>query len=103
LKFEQRGKELNESKKGIEEMVQHLKTQLDERDVTIQELQRGLQTRQAPASLGDKENVSCSPATPRNGVLEKRAATWLVKKSSVFFFFWKLSVRYHSQAESEGF
>jgi hypothetical protein len=101
LKFEQRGKELNESKKGIEEMVQHLKTQLDERDVTIQELQKGLQTHQAPASLADKENVSCSPATLKNGVLEKQAATWLVKK--MFCFLWKLSVHYHSQAESEGF
>jgi hypothetical protein len=69
LKFEQRGKELNESKKGIEEMVQHLKTQLEERDVTIQELQRGLQTHQSPAILTElqemKESVSYSPATFR--------------------------------------
>ncbi|KAJ4450846.1 hypothetical protein ANN_02277, partial [Periplaneta americana] len=48
LKFEQRGKELNENKKGIEEMVQHLKTQLDERDVTIQELQKGLEAMHSP-------------------------------------------------------
>lgn len=66
MKFEQRGKEINESKKGIEEMVQHLKTQLDERDVTIQELQKGLQHHQSPAKLTElqemKENVSYSPA-----------------------------------------
>jgi hypothetical protein len=66
LKFEQRGKEINESKKGIEEMVQHLKTQLDERDVTIQELQRGLQPHQSPAKLAElqemKKNVSYRPA-----------------------------------------
>ncbi|PNF39690.1 hypothetical protein B7P43_G05662 [Cryptotermes secundus] len=64
LKFEQRGKEINESKKGIEEMVQHLKTQLDERDVTIQELQKGLQHHQSPAKLTElqemKENVNSS-------------------------------------------
>lgn len=51
LKFEQRGKEISENKKGIEEMVQHLKTQLDERDVTIQELQRGLQATWSPARV----------------------------------------------------
>jgi hypothetical protein len=51
LKFEQRGKEISENKKGIEEMVQHLKTQLDERDLTIQELQRGLQSTPSPARV----------------------------------------------------
>lgn len=67
LRFEQRGKELHENKKGIEEMMQHLKTQLDERDITIQELQRGLQASQSPAKLAVlqemKEHVSCSHAT----------------------------------------
>jgi hypothetical protein len=64
LKFEQRGKELNESKKGIDEMVQHLKAQLDERDILIQELQRGLQASQSPAKLQEmREDVSYSPAT----------------------------------------
>lgn len=64
LKFEQRGKELNENKKGIYEMVQHLKTQLDERDIMIQELQRGLQASQSTAKLQEiKEHVSYDPVT----------------------------------------
>jgi hypothetical protein len=64
LKFEQRGKELNENKKGIDEKVQHLKTQLDERDIMIQELQRGLQANQSPANLQEmREHVSYGPAT----------------------------------------
>jgi hypothetical protein len=62
VKFEQRGKEISENKKGIEEMVQHLKTQLDERDLTIQELQRGIQATQSPARFTKlqemKEHVS---------------------------------------------
>jgi hypothetical protein len=69
LKFEQRGKEINENKRGIEEIVQHLKTQLDERDVTIQEMQRGLQAHHSPAKLVEfqeiKENVSYNPTTFR--------------------------------------
>jgi hypothetical protein len=66
LKFEQRGKELNENKKGIDEMVQNLKTQLDERDIMIQELQRGLQASQSPAKLQEMtEHVSYGRATIR--------------------------------------
>ncbi|XP_069679167.1 uncharacterized protein [Periplaneta americana] len=64
LKFEQRGKELNENKKGIEEMVQHLKTQLDERDVTIQELQKGLEAMHSPRPTGlqeARENILTVP------------------------------------------
>jgi HAMP domain-containing protein len=57
LKFEQRGKEISETKKGIEEMVQHLKTQLDERDLTIQELQRGLQATHSPARLTELQEM----------------------------------------------
>ena len=57
LKFEQRGKEISENKKGIEEMVQHLKIQLDERDLTIQELQRGLQTTQSPARVTELQEM----------------------------------------------
>jgi hypothetical protein len=85
LKFEQRGKELNESKKGIEEMVQHLKTQLDERDVVIQELQRGLQAHQSPASLTElqemKENVSYSPA-----IFRWQASSHLAGQKTFYFF-----------------
>nr|CAD7453581.1 unnamed protein product [Timema tahoe] len=39
VKFEQRGKEMTENKKGIEEMVTQLKYQLDERDQIIRGLQ----------------------------------------------------------------
>jgi len=38
-------------------MVQHLKTQLDERDLTIQELQRGLQATQPPARITELQEM----------------------------------------------
>ena len=57
VKFELRGKELNENKKGVEEMVQHLKNQLDERDVKIKELQKHLETQQ-PLEMYQEGDVS---------------------------------------------
>ena len=56
-KFELRGKEMNENRKGIEEKVQHLKNQLDERDVKIKELQKHLDT-QLPMDISLEGNVS---------------------------------------------
>jgi hypothetical protein len=48
---------MSENKKSAEEMVQHLKTQLDERDLTIQELQRGLQATQSPARVTELQET----------------------------------------------
>ncbi|KAJ9590599.1 hypothetical protein L9F63_016369, partial [Diploptera punctata] len=45
-KFQLRDKEINENRKGIEDMIQHLKNQLDDRDVQIKELQKRLETHQ---------------------------------------------------------
>ncbi|XP_049958619.1 protein lava lamp-like [Schistocerca serialis cubense] len=52
IKCEQRNKEVTKNKRGIEEMVEHLRSQLEEREQTIQELKGEFNTRLlAAASL----------------------------------------------------